>query len=49
MFDDVKKGEKLKLNKKLKLDKKQNPKLWEKGGEIKLKQILKKLNKYWRN
>ena len=47
MFDDVKKGEKLKL--KLKLDKKQNPKLWKKGGEIKLKQILKKLNKYWRN
>ena len=48
MFDDVKKGEKLKLKQKLKLDKKQNPKLWEKGGEIKLKQILKKLNKYWR-
>ena len=43
------KGGEIKQKQKLKLDKKQNPKLWEKGGEIKLKQILKKLNKYWRN
>ena len=43
------KGGEIKIKQKLKLDKKQNPKLWEKGGEIKLKQILKKLNKYWRN
>ena len=31
------KGGEIKIKQKLKLDKKQNPKLWEKGGKIKLK------------
>ena len=34
------KGGEIKQKQKLKLDKKQNPKLWEKGGEIKQKQRL---------
>ena len=37
------KGGEIKQKQKLKLDKKQNPKLWEKGGEIKQKQRLDKL------
>ena len=37
------KGGEIKIKQKLKLDKKQNPKLWEKEGEIKQKQRLREI------